>query len=128
MTMEDFRLFHEDNFDSFSKKTIKKASANIRRKLAAQSDRETELSVLPFQDLQKLCTEDTYQEDEESVVFHVQGLSVVVHDSALGQALFSRPSAGTLCCCFTLPSGTSRRSGGCSIWTRPPSTAAAARH
>ena len=23
MTMEDFRLFHEDNFDSFSKKTIK---------------------------------------------------------------------------------------------------------
>ena len=91
MTMEDFYLFHEDNFDSFSKKTIKKASANIRRKLAAQSDRETELSVLPFQDLQKLCTEDTYQEDEESVVFHVRGLSVVVHDSALGQALFALP-------------------------------------
>ena len=90
MTMEDFRLFHEDNFDSFSKKTIKKASANIRRKLAAQSNRETELSVLPFQDLQKLCTEDTYQEDEESVVFHVRGLSVVVHDSALGHGTPTR--------------------------------------
>ena len=90
MTMEDFRLFHEDNFDSFSKSTIKKASANIRRKLAAQSERETELSVLPIQTLQKLCTEDTYRE-EESVIFHIWGQTVVVHDSRLGQALFALP-------------------------------------
>ena len=64
MKMEDFCLFHEDNFDSFSKNTIKKASANIRRKLAAQSERETELSVLPFQDLQKLVFEERYQYNE----------------------------------------------------------------
>lgn len=90
MTMEDFRLFHEDNFDSFSKNTIKKISAYIRRRLATQAKREIELSVLPFQDFQKLCTEDTYQE-EESVVFHVQGLPVTVHNSVLGQALFALP-------------------------------------
>lgn len=90
MTMEDFRLFHEDNFDSFSKNTIKKVSAYIHRRLATQAKREIELSVLPFQDFQKLCTEDTYQE-EESVVFHVQGLPVIVHNSVLGQALFALP-------------------------------------
>lgn len=90
MTMEDFRLFHEDNFDSFSKNTIKKVSAYIRRRLAAQSKREIELSVLPFQDFQKLCTEDTYHE-EENVVFHVQGLSIIVHNAVLGQALFALP-------------------------------------
>lgn len=90
MTMEDFRLFHEDNFDSFSKSTIKKVSAYIHRRLATQAKREIELSVLPFQDFQKLCTEDTYQE-EESVVFHVHGLPVIVHSSVLGQALFALP-------------------------------------
>lgn len=90
MTMEDFYLYHEDNFDSFSKSTIKSASANIFKSLALQSERETELSVLPLQALQKLRTEDTYDE-EEKVMFYVQGRPVIVRNRLLGQALFSLP-------------------------------------
>ena len=91
MTMEDFRLFHEKNFDSFSKSTIKSASARIRKELAAQAEREVELSALPFQAMQQLCTEDTYPVEEECVAFSVQGRTVIVHDGLLARALFSLP-------------------------------------
>ena len=90
MTMEEFRLFHEDNFDSFSKSTIKSTSAKIRKRLATQSQWETEISVLPFQTVQKLYTEDTYKE-EDCMEFFVQGRTIIVHDQLLGQALFSLP-------------------------------------
>lgn len=91
MTMEDFRLYHEKNFDSFSKSTIKSASARIRKELATQAEREVELSALPFQVMQRLCTEDTYPDEEEHVVFSVQGRTVIVRDSLLTRALFSLP-------------------------------------
>ena len=43
MTLEEFYLYHEENFDSFSKSTIKRFSAKIFNEIAAKSERETYL-------------------------------------------------------------------------------------
>lgn len=91
MTLEEFQLYHEKNFDAFSKSTIKRISAKIFNKIAAHAEQETELSALSFKDEQQLCTEDTYSLDEEGIQFWVLGKPVVIHDHLLGQALSALP-------------------------------------
>ena len=91
MTLEEFYLYHEENFDSFSKSTIKRFSAKIFNEIAVKSERETLLSALSFTDEQKLYTEDAYSLEDDGIRFLVQGTPVVIHDPMLGQALSALP-------------------------------------
>lgn len=91
MTLEGFYLYQEENFDAFSKSTIKRISAKIFNEIAARAERETALSALSFRDEQKLCTEDTYALEDGGILFWVLGEPIVVHDDLLGQALSALP-------------------------------------
>lgn len=91
MTLKDFYIYQEENFDAFSKSTIKRISAKIFNEIAAHAERETMLSSLSFKDEQKLCTEDAYALEDDGILFWVQGKPVVVHDNVLGQALSALP-------------------------------------
>lgn len=91
MTLDEFYLYQEENFDAFSKSTIKRISAKIFNEIAARAEREITLSALSFRDEQKLCTEDTYALEDDGILFWVQGKPVVVHDNVLGQALSALP-------------------------------------
>lgn len=91
MTLEEFYLYHEENFDSFSKSTIKRFSAKIFNEITARAECETILSAMSFRDGQKLCTEDTYALENDGILFWVQGKQIVVHNNVLGQALSALP-------------------------------------
>lgn len=90
MTMEEFYLYQEQIFDSFSKRTIKNLSSTIHSKLDKQAEQEIALSTLPLAEASKLSGMDTYRFDD-SMTFMVRGCPVIVRDSVLGQALFSLP-------------------------------------
>lgn len=90
MTMEEFYLYQEQIFDSFSKHTIKNLSSTIHSKLDKRAEQETALSALPLAEASKLSSMDTYHLDD-GMTFMVRGCPVIVQDSALGQALFSLP-------------------------------------
>ena len=91
MTLDGFYLYQEENFDAFSKSTIKRISAKIFNEIAAKAERETVLSALSFRDEQKLCTEDTYSLEDDGIQFWVLGTPVIIHDPMLGQALSALP-------------------------------------
>ena len=65
MTMDEFQLYHEQTFDSFSKRVIKNIAIDILREEARLAKRETSLSALSAQDAARLSAEDTYELDEE---------------------------------------------------------------
>ena len=69
MTLKDFYIYQEENFDAFSKSTIKRISAKIFNEIAAHAERETMLSSLSFKDEQKLCTEDAYALEDDGILF-----------------------------------------------------------
>lgn len=91
MTLEEFYIYQEENFDAFSKSTIKRISAKIFNEIAAQAERETVLSALSFKDEQKLYTEDTYSFGDDGIRFWVLGKPIMIHDPLLGQALSALP-------------------------------------
>ena len=91
MTLEDFYLYQEINFDAFSKSTIKRISAKIFKEIAAKAERETLFSALSFIDEQKLCTEDIYSLEDDGNRFWVLGIPVVIRDPRLGKALSTLP-------------------------------------
>ena len=81
MTTDEFRLYHEQTFDSFSKRVIKHIAIDIHNAEAALSKVEVSLSA-----------EDTYDlGDDVCVRFDLLGIPIEVHDPALGQALSSLP-------------------------------------
>ena len=92
MTMEEFNLYQEQIFDSFSKRIIKHIGIDIHNEDEALAKVETSISCLPFKEAAKLSTEDTYQLEDSSVMrFEVYGFPVEVKDPLLGQALLSLP-------------------------------------
>ena len=48
MTTDEFRLYHEQTFDSFSKRVIKHIAIDIHNAEAALSKVEVSLSALPY--------------------------------------------------------------------------------
>ena len=92
MTTDEFRLYHEQTFDSFSKRVIKHIAIDIHNAEAALSKVEVSLSTLPYSETAKLSAEDTYDlSDDVCVRFDLLGIPIEVHDPALGQALSSLP-------------------------------------
>lgn len=91
MTMEEFRQYQEENFDAFSKSTIKHINAKLLQKRTVRANRETVFSALSFQERQALFTEDRYSLEDDGICFSVLGQPVVVRDRRLGQALFALP-------------------------------------
>lgn len=90
MTTDEFRLYHEQTFDSFSKRVIKHIAIDIHNAEAALSKVEVSLSTLPYSEAAKLAAEDTYDlGDDVCVRFDLLGIPIEVHDPALGQALSS---------------------------------------
>ena len=92
MTTDEFRLYHEQTFDSFSKRVIKHIAIDIHNAEAALSKVEVSLSTLPYSETAKLSAEDTYDlSDDVCARFDLLGIPIEVHDPALGQALSSLP-------------------------------------
>ena len=92
MTMDEFQLYHEQTFDSFSKRVIKHIAIDIHNAEAALSKVEVSLSTLPYSETAKLSAEDTYDlGDDVCARFDLLGIPIEVHDPALGQALSSLP-------------------------------------
>ena len=92
MTTDEFCLYHEQTFDSFSKRVIKNIAIDIHNAEAALSKVEVSLSALPYSETAKLSAEDTYDlGDDVCVRFDLLGIPIEVHDLALGQALSSLP-------------------------------------
>lgn len=92
MTTDEFRLYHEQTFDSFSKRVIKHIAIDIHNAEATLSKVEVPLSTLPYSEAAKLAAEDTYDlGDDVCVRFDLLGIPIEVHDPALGQALSSLP-------------------------------------
>ena len=92
MTMDEFQLYHEQTFDSFSKRVIKNIAIDILREEARLAKRETSLSALSAQDAARLSAEDTYELDEEvSMSLDLHGYPIQVHDPILGRALLALP-------------------------------------
>ena len=92
MTTDEFRLYHEQTFDSFSKRVIKHIAIDIHNAEAALSKVEVSLSALPYSETAKLSAEDTYDlGDDVCVRFDLLGIPIEVHVPALGQALSSLP-------------------------------------
>ena len=90
MTMDEFQLYHEQTFDSFSKRVIKNIAIDILREEARLAKRETSLSALSAQDAARLSAEDTYELDEEvSMSLDLHGYPIQVHDPILGRALLA---------------------------------------
>ena len=90
ITTDEFRLYHEQTFDSFSKRVIKHIAIDIHNAEAALSKVEVSLSTLPYSEAAKLAAEDTYDlGDDVCVRFDLLGIPIEVHDPALGQALSS---------------------------------------
>ena len=54
MTTDEFRLYHEQTFDSFSKRVIKHIAIDIHNAEAALSKVEVSLSALPYSETAKL--------------------------------------------------------------------------
>ena len=92
MTTDEFRLYHEQTFDSFSKRVIKHIAIDIHNAEAALSKVEVSLSALPYSEAVKLAAEDTYDLGNDVCArFDLLGIPIEVHDPALGQALSSLP-------------------------------------
>ena len=51
MTTDEFRLYHEQTFDSFSKRVIKHIAIDIHNAEAALSKVEVSLSTLPYSEM-----------------------------------------------------------------------------
>ena len=85
MTMDEFQLYHEQTFDSFSKRVIKNIAIDILREEARLAKRETSLSALSAQDAARLSAEDV------SMSLDLHGYPIQVHDPILGRALLALP-------------------------------------
>lgn len=90
MTVDDFYCYHEQNFDSFSKRVIKNIGIDLHNKQKALADVEVAFSALPKRDMDSLFTEDTYLLGAEGTTFFVLGTPITISDP-LGQALFFLP-------------------------------------
>lgn len=92
MTMEEFRLYQEQIFDSFSKRIIKRIAIDIHNAEAALSKMETSFSELAYREKAKLAVEDTYcLEGDGFMRFDLFGFPIEVHDAVLGKALSALP-------------------------------------
>lgn len=92
MTMNEFYLYQEQLFDSYSKRTIKYIGIDIYREEETLAKRELSLSSLSCKEEVKLSCGDTYHwEDDTYLQFELYGLPIVIRDPLLGKALFSLP-------------------------------------
>ena len=85
MTEQQFRTYQEQTFDAFCKAVIRNESINIHRQLAAQADKEIQLSALSEQEMGTLCTEDSYS--LYCRTYFVKGIPINVFDQTLGDVL-----------------------------------------
>lgn len=86
MTMEAFYCYHEQLFDSFSKRVIKHIGIDLFKKQQGLGNIEIALSALPKRDRDSLSVEDTYKLDTGSATYDVLGTPITVANP-LGQAL-----------------------------------------
>ncbi len=85
MFTPQFRLYQEQTFDSFCKKTIRNESIDAYRELAHRAKYEVQLSALPISDWEHLEVEDSYHPYQ--MCFSVMGHNVKVCDRELAEAI-----------------------------------------
>ena len=85
MNTKEFESHQERTFDAFCKVLIRNESAEAFRELKRRAEEEVSLSTVPYDELERLRIEDTYDTSEH--IFDVRGLKVSIDDWALGQAL-----------------------------------------
>ncbi len=85
MNAQQFRVYQEQTFDSFCKKTIRNEGIDAHRELAYRAKHEIQLSALSESDWVQLGIEDKYRPYQ--MCFSVMGHSVTVYDRDLAEAL-----------------------------------------
>lgn len=86
---ERYRAYNELTFESYCKNYIKRIVQNARRKKNRRASLETPFSSLPDAALREVYAVPAIQGkgEIEGIRFRLLGLTVVVHDLKLGQAL-----------------------------------------
>lgn len=85
MTLEEFRIYQEQTFDAFCKKTIRNESIDAHREMATRARQEVSMSGLNMGELLSLENDDLYHIDRTT--YYVRNSTVHVDDPALGEAL-----------------------------------------
>lgn len=85
MTLEQFKRYQEETFDSFCKAVIRNESANAHNEIIARADKEVSFSSLSTSDLQAFKTVDDYRPYCRK--YYVRGNVVCVYDPVLGEIL-----------------------------------------
>ena len=86
MTIEEIYCYHEQLFDSFSKRVIKHIGIDIYNEQQKHGNIEIAFSALPKWDRDSLGVADTYKLDMDCTTFVVLGTPIKV-SNPLGQAL-----------------------------------------
>lgn len=85
MTLEQFKRYQEETFDSFCKAVIRNESANAHNEISEREEKEVSFSSLSSSDLQAFKTVDVYRPYCKK--YNVRGNIVCVYDPALGEIL-----------------------------------------
>ena len=85
MTLEQFKRYQEETFDSFCKAVIRNESANAHNEISERAEKEVSFSSLSSSDLQAFKTVDEYHPYCKK--YNVRGNIVCVYNPALGEIL-----------------------------------------
>lgn len=85
MTLEAFRTYQEETFDSFCKTVIRNTAKSERLRIARRAKHEIQMSAVSFEDLGDISCEDTYF--PYCKTYYVLGKAVNVYDPDIGESL-----------------------------------------
>ena len=85
MTLEHFRRYQEETFDTFCKKVIRNAAFSAHQQLDEKAEKETSLSDISEVELNLLHSVDVYR--TYCKTFPVCGYLIQVYDPDLGEVL-----------------------------------------
>lgn len=85
MTMEQFRTYQEETFDSFCKTVIRNTAKNEHLRIAKRAKYEIQMSAVSTAELSAVSCEDTYFPYCQT--YYVLGKAVNIYDADLGESL-----------------------------------------
>ena len=85
MTLEQFKRYQEETFDSFCKAIIRNESANAHNEIASHAEKEVSFSCLSPDELLSIKTVDDYHLYCKK--YNVRGNIVCIYDPTLGEIL-----------------------------------------
>lgn len=85
MTLEQFKRYQEETFDSFCRAIIRNESANAHNEITSRAEKEVSFSCLSPNELRSVKTVDDYRPYCKK--YNVRGNIVCIYDPALGEIL-----------------------------------------